>query len=201
MQLSKLYTRSGDKGSTHLVGGEKVSKSSYLMELAGSLDELNCFIGQLRTQVIDSQNSAVEIKEHHEVTSYLNKIQNSIFDIGSLISCSPENVIESLPIIESSIIDTLEFQIDKMTEVVPNLPSFVLPGGSPINASAHICRSVCRRVERQLVNHYDDLNDLQRIVPLQFINRLSDWFFAFSRYFSYLESTPEFLWEHPLKKS
>ena len=109
------------------------------------------------------------------------------------------NIPDGMPILDGSFVDTLESQIDSMNECVEKLPSFVLPGGSQLNSSAHICRAICRRVERQLVFNLDQLNSRQKENPLKIINRLSDWFFAFSRYLSHIEEVPEYLWQHPIK--
>ncbi len=201
MQLGKLYTRGGDRGETHLVTGERVSKAHYLMDLTGSLDELNCHLGGVRTAYIAVK---LNLNNHTcfdvEIGECLPELQNTLFDIGSLVACEPQAIPTGLPHIPEDLTKRLEKQIDRMNGWVKPLPSFVLPGGSELNARSHLARAVCRRVERLFVLHSANLHSRQIEQTLPFINRLSDWLFAFSRYSSLLENQEELLWQHPLNK-
>jgi cob(I)alamin adenosyltransferase len=170
MRLSKIYTRTGDKGSTALIGGERVSKSNMRLECYGSLDELNAFVGRLKVLCAEKAEE-------------LGGIQSRLFEIGSILATPPGKAWANMPSIDESHIQTLEDAIDLMNAKLEPLKNFTVPGENAKNAEAHICRTVCRRVERILCHARENdvaINDL----IMAYINRLSDYFFVLSRYFA-----------------
>ena len=183
MKKSTIYTKTGDKGKTSLVGGKRVEKTHIRLDAYGTVDELNSFIGLLVCEVKD-----VELKD------FLLFIQNKLFVVGSYLATETDalNSKASL-IIEDSDIEAIENMMDKLDSQLPKLTKFILPGGSESAARAHICRTVCRRAERKtynVANEFDIENNL-----LVFLNRLSDFFFLTAR-FECQNSGKEMYWEH-----
>jgi cob(I)alamin adenosyltransferase len=167
----KIYTKTGDAGSTSLLGGSKVSKSHIRIEAYGNIDELNSFIGLLGDQYADG-HSRVLLKE----------IQERLFIIGALLACDPGKAIRmQLPELMEEDVLLLEKEIDRMTGALPPLKSFILPGGHPVVSMAHICRAVCRRAERSVVQLAEAEPPGQTLV-LKYLNRLSDYLFTLARY-------------------
>ena len=164
----KVYTKKGDKGKTQLLGGSMVDKDHAKLECYGTIDELNSFIGNVYDQELNSF--------HKEI---LLKIQNQLFNLGSIISFDGEKNKIKLPNIKIENIKMLEKAIDKMEENLPKLRSFILPSGHPNASKCHIARTVCRRAERNLVT----LSKTTKIdmLHLQYLNRLSDYLFILSR--------------------
>jgi len=144
----KIYTKKGDKGKTSLFGGKRVSKDDAQIESYGTVDELNSFIGILLSQIEDIQES-----------SLLKKTQAILFDIGSHLS-SDGTAEKYLPNLPKKAIEELEIRMDKMTEELPELKSFILPGGNQRIAAAHVCRTICRRAERRVVtlNYHQNID-------------------------------------------
>ena len=190
VKIDKIYTRGGDKGDTSLVGGKRVKKNNPRVKCYGELDELNCFIGWART-------ISVKLSER-EITSELSKIQNEIFDIGAYLASPAESDSSKVNITEAEI-SRLENWIDKSVKNLPELQSFVLPGGNDLNAALHIARAVCRRTERSLI----DLGDNEKVEPivLKYLNRLSDYLFAISRLTCFNQKSEELLWQIPFKQN
>jgi cob(I)alamin adenosyltransferase len=169
MKKSMVYTKTGDRGTTALVGGRRVPKTDKRIESYGTTDELNSFTGLLIT----------EMKEREDI-DFLLFIQHKLFTIGSYLATDRDNTelrIESRVTPES--ITRIEREIDRLDSRLPRLDSFVLPGGCRSAALAHVCRTVCRRAERQMYR----LNETSGIEEpvLVFINRLSDYFFVLAR--------------------
>ena len=187
IRLSKIYTKSGDKGQTSLVGGSRVWKHSIQVEAFGTIDELNAHIGLLRTIMIE--NDYCSLKTLGE----LRVIQNYLFDIGYILSCDLFE--EPDKELDPEAIGKLEEAMDEYQKELEPLTSFVLPGGSSLNAHAHIARTVCRRAERELFRL-----SVKESVPedvLSYINRLSDYLFVFSRWaISAKNGANEFLWDN-----
>lgn len=184
--MGKIYTKTGDKGSTGLVGGTRVAKDDVRLNAYGEVDELNSFVGFLRASC-----SSVVSNEDSEL---LSKIQSSLFVIGSHLACEEDKVEAfKLPNLDSQIITQLESRIDAHALVLPPLKNFILPGGSKSASAAHICRTVCRRVERAMI-----ANSNTHIVNsefLIFINRLSDYFFSLARILNQFENTADEIWQ------
>ena len=166
MLLSKIYTRTGDKGTTALIGGERVSKSHIRIECYGTLDELNAFIGRLKLLC---------------EADVLGNIQKMLLDIGAIIATPGGKEWSNMPNINETHIKELENEIDKMNSVLEPLKNFTIPGENEINAEAHICRTVCRRAERILCHAKENGIDIGDSVMI-YINRLSDYFFVLSRF-------------------
>ena len=165
----KIYTKTGDKGKTCLLGGEKVAKSDLQIEAYGNVDELNSFVGLLQNQSgIDSSKK-----------TQLIWIQENLFSLGSILACSTNFKGMKLPEITIRHIRQLEIWIDEYEEDLPELSFFILPGGHTSVSTCHICRTVCRRAERSIVKWSIHKEIDENITS--FINRLSDYFFILAR--------------------
>ena len=164
----KIYTKTGDKGQTSLIGGTRVPKHHIRIEAYGTVDELNSYIGLVRDQQMD---------EHSKKT--LIEIQDRLFTIGSSLASDPEKSKMKIPDLKEEDIVFLEHEIDKMNETLPEMRSFILPGGHTTVSYCHIARCVCRRAER-LTIHLSENSYVSEIV-IKYLNRLSDYLFMLSR--------------------
>lgn len=184
MKKADVYTRTGDKGLTGLVGGTRINKNDPRINLYGEVDELNSHIGLGLSFLSDEFDK-----------TFIYEIQSTLFDLGSNLACEKEKRIQfKLPQIKDSFIVKIENNIDLMNSVLPHLKTFILPGGSSEAAAFHVCRTVCRRVEREMVD-YEELN--QGEIPenaFRFINRLSDYFFMLARFLNHNKKMEEILW-------
>lgn len=170
MTKSSIYTKTGDKGKTSLVGGQRVDKTHVRLDAYGTVDELNSFVGLLICDIMDL-----------ELKSFLLYIQNKLFVVGSYLATeTKDQTDESAVIITDEDIERLETMMDKIDEQLPKLDRFILPGGSEASARAHICRTVCRRAERNVFRVANDFPIHEMI--LIFLNRLSDFFFLTARF-------------------
>jgi cob(I)alamin adenosyltransferase len=186
LAINRVYTRQGDRGDTMLAGGQRVPKDSIRIEAYGTVDELNSFVGLAR-------DSAGGLPALAELGAMLLRIQHELFNLGSILATLPADVHPKQARILPADIDRLETEMDRMNEDLEPLRSFVLPGGSRINAELHICRTICRRAERLCV-----ALAREEEVPaeaVQYLNRLSDAFFVASRCASAKGGAPETLWE------
>lgn len=164
----RIYTRTGDKGQTSIIGG-RVDKDDVRVEAYGTVDEANCFVGQAVTQL----DKAI----FKDILDDLEKIQHELFDCGGDLA----NVTTKRPLkLTNEAITYLESRIDELIAEAPELERFILPGGSPAAATLHIARTVTRRAERQIVKLMKQDSTVAEL-PLQFMNRLSDYFFAAAR--------------------
>ncbi|HZS54019.1 MAG TPA: cob(I)yrinic acid a,c-diamide adenosyltransferase [Bryobacteraceae bacterium] len=188
--LNRIYTRAGDTGQTRLVGGQKIAKDDLRIECYGTVDELNAFIGAARvtTEELSSTNAALG-----EFAASLKRVQHELFNLGSILATLPEDVHPKQPRITNAEIEKLEREIDAANDQLQPLRSFVLPGGSRLDAELHVCRTVCRRAERILVT----LGGNQQVPAeaIRYLNRLSDALFVWSRWVNHVLGTPETLWE------
>lgn len=186
MRLSKIYTRSGDKGTTKLADGSDLLKCHERIEAYGTVDELNSFVARLRDSIADTQ-------ELIQMDAQLIKIQNELFDIGGELASPAELVAKLRCVVSEKSTTRLEAEIDAMNDSLAPLKNFVLPGGHPANTAAHICRTVCRRAERRVLA----LSRTEDIRPqlLRYLNRLSDWLFVASRHASQKLNVDEILWD------
>lgn len=193
VRLSKIYTRTGDKGTTALVGGQRVPKTDLRVETFGTVDELNAIIGIIRTLADESKESFFSDLSN----TVLRNIQNVLFDIGSMVATAKEDRATFIKALDKEWSRYLEKQMDRMQRDMKPLESFVLPGGTMMNAQSHVARTVCRRAERMLwrLHAEDPIPD----EVLMFVNRLSDYLFVLSRWVSIRQKTPEYLWEPGLK--
>jgi cob(I)alamin adenosyltransferase len=178
----KIYTKTGDKGKTSLVGGTRVSKGDLKIESYGTVDELNSWIGVLR-----------DLEVNHSRRDLLKEIQDRLFTIGADLASEPEQTKKKIPDLFESDIELLEKQMDEMNEVIPPLRAFVLPGGHQAVSFAHVARTVCRRAERLVIR----LNEAEEVNPLiiKYLNRLSDYLFVLSRKITQELGTEEVAWK------
>lgn len=180
----KIYTKTGDSGETGLFGGKRVGKDHLRVDAYGTVDELNAFVGLLADQCISGPG--------HEVTPALHQIQHRLFSIGAHLASDPDKSPMS-PDLNEADINTLENLMDNMDADLPPLRNFILPGGHIIVSSCHVCRTVCRRAERLVVSlHRESPVD---ILVLQYLNRLSDYFFVLSRHLARLLNADEVIWK------
>lgn len=178
----KIYTKTGDKGKTGLLGGTRLSKHHIRIESYGTMDELNAFIGQLRAYNLDQLSDAT-----------LLEIQSQLFTIGSNLAADPVKNKVKIPSIKEEDVKHLEAEIDRMNESLPQMRNFILPGGSSETAACHIARCVCRRAERNIV-HLAEFEFVDPIV-LQFVNRPSDYLFVMARWIAYQQGINEIPWK------
>ncbi|MFM1875213.1 MAG: hypothetical protein RL266_950 [Bacteroidota bacterium] len=178
----KVYTRTGDDGTTGLFGGARVPKHHIRIESYGTVDELNSYIGLVRHRHIDPRSADL-----------LGEIQDRLFTIGSILASDPSKSNLVVPDLHSSDIDLLEREMDRMNESLPEMRSFVLPGGNDTVGFCHIARCVCRRAERLVVQ----LNETEKISPLvvKYLNRLSDYLFVLSRKITQDDGLAEIPWK------
>lgn len=178
----KIYTKKGDKGETSLLGGTRVAKSHIRIESYGTVDELNSWIGLIRDQQIDNNTKKILIH-----------IQDRLFTIGSHLASDPAKSGIKIPEIKEVDVVALETEMDKMNEVLPEMRSFVLPGGHTTVSYCHIARCVCRRAERCAVNLASE-EKVEDII-IKYLNRLSDYLFMLSRKLSNDLKADEIPWK------
>jgi cob(I)alamin adenosyltransferase len=188
--LNRIYTRAGDGGETRLVGGQRVPKDDARIDCFGVVDELNAFLGLARTTAEELSPQAPALSAF---AGTLKRVQHELFNLGSTLATLPEDMHPKQPRITTAEAQRLEQEIDQANESLASLRSFVLPGGSRLDAELHVCRTVCRRAERLLVSLARSQN-----VPaeaLAYLNRLSDALFVWSRWVNHVLGKPETLWE------
>ncbi len=184
LAINRVYTRTGDAGTTRLVGGQKVSKAALRLECYGTVDELNSALGAARVSCLDLDLSLV--------SDLILKTQHALFNLGSILATLPQDVGPQMPRVKQADIDLLERDIDRHSDELPPLRSFVLPGGNRANADLHVARTICRRAERLCVQ----LHDEEPVDPLAliYLNRLSDALFVWSRAAATVNGGDEVLW-------
>jgi cob(I)alamin adenosyltransferase len=189
LAINRVYTRQGDAGETSLAGGQRVRKDSRRIEAYGTVDELNSFVGLARETALGDPTHPVLAA----LGAILLRVQHELFNLGSILATLPEDVHPRQARITGAEIARLEKEMDRANESLPALRSFVLPGGSRLNAELHVCRTVCRRAERIVTALAGE-----EAVPAEaakYLNRLSDAFFVWSRWASLMAGVPETLWE------
>ena len=186
LAINRVYTRLGDAGETGLAGGQRVPKDSPRIAAYGTVDELNAFTGMAR-------DTAAATPAVGALAAILRRVQHELFNLGSILATLPEDVHPRQARVTEAEITQLESEMDQMNEGLPALRSFVLPGGSRLNAELHVCRTVCRRAERAVVA----LAREEPVPPeaVKYLNRLGDAFFVWSRWSSHQTGVPETLWE------
>ena len=180
--MSKIYTKTGDKGHTSLIGGTRLPKDHIKIEAYGSVDELNAWIGVL-----------ADAPENLERNAFLKEIQDRLFTIGAELASEPEQNKKKLPELFDADVELLETEMDKYNEEIPALRAFVLPGGHPLVSFSHVARTVCRRAERQVIglSHNEEVN----VLIIKYLNRLSDYLFVLSRKITQEQNAPEIAWK------
>ena len=193
IRITRVYTRSGDKGDTGLVGGKRVAKDSLRIEAYGTIDELNSILGLARTFNSDTPASSARDR----LDDILKCLQNELFDLGSELATAPEAFYEGMFRVGENDVKALERIMDDCQKDLAPLNSFILPGGGKVSAFLHQCRTVCRRAERIVLRlgREEDIGTW----PLRYLNRLSDLFFVLSRWIAKHGGEAEFLWERGLR--
>jgi cob(I)alamin adenosyltransferase len=195
IRLTRIYTRTGDEGTTALVGGGRVPKESGRLEAYGTVDELNAAIGIVRTYLPNYRDRFAEDFEWY--SEMLRRLQNELFDVGSELATPPEAEYEGMHRMGEGEVAELEHEMDRMQEVLEPLNSFTLPGGGVLNAFLHQARTVCRRAERICWALKRDEAVSNHV--LIYLNRLSDHLFVQSRWVAKRLGEPEFLWDRGLR--
>lgn len=180
----KIYTKTGDKGKTSLIGGTKVYKSDLRIEAYGTIDELNSYVGLC----LDHLNS-------NNINNVLAEIQDRLFTIGSALACDPDKETKlKIPDLHETDVELLEKEIDKMNEVLPQMKSFILPGGNISVSTLHIARCVCRRAERCCVRMQKKEMEVEPLI-IKYLNRLSDYLFVLARFAAHQLMITEIPWK------
>lgn len=182
----KIYTKTGDKGTTKLVDGACVEKFNPRVEAYGCVDELNSALGVVRSSVGNQTNL-------QSLNTQLEIIQNQLFSVGSLLATADVSVFEKLPQISEKHIEQLENWIDHHSQELPQLKNFILPAGNITASYLHICRTACRRAERRCSEIYRAENQYQYV--LIYLNRLSDLLFTYARWVNFKLNEPETIWK------
>lgn len=184
LALNRIYTKTGDQGQTHLAGGQRVSKDSPRIACYGTVDELNAFVGMAAVSAAECLPAFLPI---------LRRVQHELFNLGSILATLPEDVHPKQARVTEAEIRQLEVEIDRANADLAPLRSFVLPGGTRLNTELHACRTICRRAERLTVT----LAREESVPPeaIQYLNRLSDAFFVWSRWVNHMLGVAEVLWE------
>lgn len=187
--LNRIYTKRGDSGETSLAGGQRISKDHLRIECYGTVDELNAFAG---IAAITANEMVERDPRMAVITAILRRVQHELFNLGSILATKPEDVHPKQPRVTAAEIHQLEQEMDAMNDDLATLRSFVLPGGSRLAAELHVCRTVCRRAERITVA----LSRIEEVPSeaIQYLNRLSDAMFVWSRWANHALGVPEVLW-------
>ena len=187
MKITKVYTRTGDKGMTSLVGGVRIKKSDIRLEAYGTVDELSANLGML-----------VSMMKEDEERSLLIRVQNNLFNVCThLATDQSQTPLYPSAHLADGEIEVLEGRIDKLMKELPERQGFILPGGVPAACQAHICRTVCRRAERRIAA----LAEVAQIGPemQQYVNRLSDYLFVLAKIINFNEGKSEIIWKNACK--
>lgn len=194
MRITKVYTRTGDKGLTRLAGGQKVRKDDLKIEAYGTIDELNSIVGICRSFLAAPEKGRSSLSR---IDRELYQIQNRLFDIGGLLATAPGQSFKNMPKIRSSDIKHLESFMDACQKKLQPLKEFILPGGGKVTSFLHLARTVCRRAERICYSLHQREPVSHEI--LAYLNRLSDTFFVLSRWISWAQNEKEVLWSRKRK--
>lgn len=190
IRINRVYTRGGDRGETSLVGGQRIAKDSIRIESYGTVDELNSVLGVVRVANRDLPGASDEARAR--LDAILFRLQNELFNLGSDLATLPGDRHPRQPVVEAHHVAFLEATIDDLNTGLPELTSFVLPGGGLVGAHLHQARTVCRRAERLVttLGRHEAIGDQ----CLVYLNRLSDLLFVLSRWAAKVRSEPEALW-------
>lgn len=193
INITRVYTRTGDQGTTALVGGERVAKDSPRVACYGELDELNAILGLARS--LNGQGAVTPARQ--KLDDILRRLQNELFDLGSELATPPEVEYEGMFKVGAADVQALERVMDECQADLEPLRSFILPGGGPVSAVLHHARTVCRRAEREIIR----LARAEAVGPfvVPYVNRLSDLLFVLSRWIGKQNGEVEYLWERGLR--
>lgn len=187
MKITKVYTRTGDKGTTSLVGGVRIKKSDIRLEAYGTVDELNAHLGLLASMMDSGEEQTLIVR-----------IQNNLFNVCThLATDQSQTPLYPSAQLAKDEVELLEQNIDQMMARLPEAQGFILPGGCPAAAQAHVCRTVCRRAERRIAA----LAEVATVGPdiVQYINRLSDFLFVLVKIINFNTGKQEILWQKACK--
>jgi cob(I)alamin adenosyltransferase len=193
IRITRVYTRTGDKGTTALVGGARVPKDAHRVESYGAIDELNAVLGLARSFNAEAPQSAARDK----LESILARLQNELFDLGSELATPPESEYEGMFKVSAEDVRALEQLMDECQKELEPLKSFILPGGGIVSAFLHQARTVCRRAERDVLRLSRTEAIGEHVLP--YVNRLSDLLFVLSRWIGKQRGEREYLWERGLR--
>ena len=195
IRITRVYTRTGDDGTTGLVGGKRAPKDSARVEAYGAIDELNAVVGLVRAW---NEQGKGERELHLKLDAMLQEIQQELFDLGSELATPEDFGYEGMHRMSGDEVARIERVIDECQKELQPLKSFTLPGGGPISAQLHQCRTVCRRAEREILR----LSRIERVGewPLKYVNRLSDLFYVLGRWVGKNLGETEYLWQRGLAK-
>ena len=190
LAINRVYTRRGDGGDTSLAGGQRVPKDSPRLNAYGTVDELNAFVGVARAAIVEAGGAATPLAPLERI---LLRVQHELFNLGSLLATLPEDLHPRQPRITAAEVTRLEEEMDRLNQDLGPLRSFVLPGGNRIDAELHVCRTVCRRAEREVVA----LARGEEVPPeaVRYLNRLGDAMFVWARWACRMTGASETLWE------
>ncbi len=188
VRLTRIYTRTGDAGTTALVGGERVAKDDLRIEAYGTVDELNAVLGMVR----ERNRGGPDAEARDTLDALLERVQQDLFNLGSSLATRVESRWEGQPLIVDADVTRLETQLDALNAELPKLKSFVLPGGGPVGAPMHLARTVCRRAERCVVRLA--AQEPVDAADLKYLNRLSDLLFVAGRWVAKRHGEGEVLW-------
>ena len=190
--INRVYTKKGDKGKTSIVGGHKLNKSSKRITSFGEVDELNVIVGMCKDEV-----ELVNNKDGQMLSNYLRRIQHELFNLGNMIATLPEDFYKNMPSVNKDDIEYMENKINFFNKNLPQLTSFILPGGCDLSLRFHLARVVCRRCERNIVELSEETT-IDSII-IAYLNRLSDLFFVLGRWANNQKNIKEFLWNPNFK--
>lgn len=195
MRITKVYTRTGDDGSTRLVGGQAISKANDRIEAYGTLDELNSVLGVARSFLGDP----IGADDRSRLDQVIGEVQDDLFNVGTELATPIEARWEGMYRVGDTEVDRLETTIDSLNEDLEPLAEFVLPGGGRVGALLHQARTVCRRAERLVVRMIEVQPDVVD-GPLRYLNRLSDLLFVAARWAAKAAGEPEVMWRNPSRR-
>lgn len=179
----KIYTKTGDKGTTSLIGGVRVPKSHIRIESYGTVDELNSYLGMVNDMTQDVL-----------INDWIREIQDRLFTVGSVLATNPDKEVKmKLPDVHESDVIWLEQKIDEMNEELPEMRSFILPGGHVASSTCHVARCVCRRAERICVGMQESGDVVPELI-IQYLNRLSDFLFVLARFIAHKNGAEDLPW-------
>lgn len=187
VRINRVYTKAGDQGRTALIGGQKVSKASARVECYGAVDELNAALGLVRTALEQSAAAA-------ELGPIIARVQNELFNLGAELATPDPERRAKAPAVAERHVAALEAEIDRLNEHLPELKSFILPGGGWVSAQLHLARTICRRAERVVVGLVE-AGESVGAQAIPYLNRLSDALFVFGRFAARADGAAEPLWE------
>jgi len=179
----KIYTKTGDKGSTSLIGGVRVPKNHIRIESYGTVDELNSYLGMVN-----------DIAQNEQISEWLREIQDRLFTLGAVLATNPDKEVKmKLPDLHDTDVQWMEQLIDTMNETLPEMRSFIIPGGNLAASTCHVARCVCRRAERLCVGMAEQGEYVPELV-IKYLNRLSDFLFVLARYIGHISGVAELPW-------